>query len=335
LKARLTAKRICIAFALLFCINEFEIYGQTEGLLKLTQTIPLPGVEGRIDHLAVDLAEHRLFLCALGNNTLEVIDLEKGVGVHSIPGLGAPQGVAYISELNRLWVANDQEGICNFYDGKSLILAGRVKLGDDADNVRYDSIARRIYVGFGGGGLGILDASNGRRIGTIELSGHPEAFVLEKNGPRIFVNVPGAREVAVVDRRKGAMISRWKTDWALANYPLAFDETNRRLFVGCRRPAKIVVLNSDSGAAMTSFKIDGDADDVFYDATRHRLYAVCGDGAVDVIDQIDRDTYKIAAKIPTAAGARTGLFVPQWNSLFVAVPSRDNQRSELRQYAVE
>jgi DNA-binding beta-propeller fold protein YncE len=333
LKALLTAKRACIAFALLSCVNVLETYGQAEGPLKLTQTIPLPGVEGRIDHLAVDLAGHRLFLCALGNDTLEIIDVEKGVRVHSITGLGAPQGVAYIPELNRLLVANDQEGMCNFYDGKSLTLAGRVKFGDDADNVRYDSVARRIYVGFGGG-LGILDASNGRRIGTIELSGHPEAFVLEKKGPRIFVNVPGAREVAVVNRDKGAVISRWKTDWAFANYPLAFDETNRRLFVGCRLPAKIVVLNSDSGAVVTSFKIDGDADDVFYDATRHRLYAICGDGTIDVIDQVDRDTYKTSARMPTAAGARTGLFVPERHALFVAAPQLGTQGAEILRYQV-
>jgi hypothetical protein len=138
----------------------------------------------------------------------------------------------------------------------------------------------------------------------------------------------------VVDRHKGAVIAKWKTDWAFANYPLAFDETNRRLFVGCRLPPKIVVLNSDSGAAVTSLKIDGDVDDVFYDATRHRLYAVCGDGAVDVIDQIDRDTYKISARIATVAGARTGLFVPERGALFVAVPQRGKQGAELRRYQV-
>ena len=334
MKARLTAKKACIAFALLSWANVLGTCGQTEGPLKLTQTIPLPGVEGRIDHLAVDPAGQRLFLCALGNNTLEVIDLERGVRVHSITGLGAPQGVAYVPELSRLWVANDQEGICNFYDGKSFALAGSVKFGDDADNVRYDSLTRRIYVGFGGGALGILDAASGKKIGTIELPGHPEAFVLEINGPRIFVNVPGAREVAVVDRHKDAVIARWKTDWAFANYPLAFDETNHRLFVGCRLPAKIVVLNSDSGAAVTSFKIDGDADDVFYDGTRHRLYAICGDGAVDVIEQIDRDTYKTSARMPTAAGARTGLFVPERHALFVAVPQLGTQGAEILRYQV-
>ena len=211
LKARLTAKKAGIAFALLSCVNMLETYGQTEGPLKLTQTIPLPDVKGRLDHLAVDLSGQRLFLCALGNNTLEVIDLAKGTRVHSISGLGAPQGVAYVAAANRLWVANDRNGICNFYDGKSFALGGSVNFEDDADNVRYDSLAQRIYVGFGDGGLGILDARSGEKIGAIKLSGHPEAFVLEKKGTRIFVNVPTAGHVAVIDRDKREVAARWKT----------------------------------------------------------------------------------------------------------------------------
>lgn len=303
--------------------------------LHLVQTVSLPGVEGRIDHLAVDLPGRRLFLCALGNNTLEVIDLAKGTRVHSISGLGAPQGVAYVAAANRLWVANDRNGICNFYDGKSFALGGSVNFEDDADNVRYDSLEQRIYVGFGDGGLGILDARSGEKIGAIKLSGHPEAFVLEKKGTRIFVNVPTARHVAVIDRDKREVAARWKTDGAFANFPIAVDELNRRLFVGCRRPAEIVVLNTDSGAVVTKVKIGGDVDDVFYDVARHCLYAICGAGSVDVIDQIGRDTYKMSVKIPTASGARTGLFVPELNSLFVAVPHHGKQGAELRAYAVD
>lgn len=302
---------------------------------RLAQTIALPGVQGRIDHLAIDLAGKRLFVCALGNNSLEVLDLEKGARVRSISRLGAPQGVAYVPESGRLFVADDKDGVCHFYDGRSFALLGNTNFEDDADNVRYDTVAKRIYVGFGNGGIGILDAETGRNLGRIKLSGHPEAFVLEKQGTRIFVNVPSARHVAVLDRNRAEVTATWATDWAFANYPMALDETNHRLFVGCRLPAKIVVLNSDSGAVVTSFKIGGDVDDIFYDAARHRLYAICGDVSVDVIDQIDRDTYKMSEQIPTASGARTGLFAPELNSLFVAVPHSENQNSEVRRYAIE
>jgi hypothetical protein len=304
--------------------------------LRLVQTVPLSGVEGRIDHLAVDLPGRRLFVCALGNNTVEVIDLERGARVHSISGLGAPQGVAYVPEPSRLYVANDKDGICNFYDGRSFAVLGSTHFEDDADNVRYDNVAKHIYVGFGDGGIGILDANTGRDLGRIKLSGHPEAFVLEKQGSRIFVNVPTSKHVAVADRRKGGgVVATWTTDGASANFPMTFDEPHHRLFIGCRSPAKLVVLNSDSGLVVTTIAIPDDTDDIFYDERRHRLFAICGGGAIAVIDQINPDTYKTSAMIGSASGARTGLFVPELNSLFVAIPHRGSQGAEVRRYAVQ
>src|SRR5437667_2176612 len=170
---------------------------------KLKQTIPLPGVEGRIDHLAIDASGERLFVCALGNNTVEVLDLRKGERIHSITGFGAPQGIAYIPELNRIFVANDKGGICKIYDGKSFEAVGELDFKDDADNVRYDDATKKVNVGFGSGGIAVVNAPDGKQIGSIKLSAHPEAFELEKNGKRIFVNVPNSRHVAVIDRDKG------------------------------------------------------------------------------------------------------------------------------------
>ncbi len=302
---------------------------------RLSQTIPLPGIQGRIDHLAVDPRENRLFVCALGNDSVEVIDLQKGEQVHSLTGFGAPQGVGYAPESERLFVANDKGGLCNIYDGKSFARLEQVDLKDDADNVRYDSATRRIYVGYGNGELGIVDIAAGKRVGSIKLSAHPEAFVLEKDGPRIFVNVPAAQHVAVIDRAQAKVIATWKTDDASANFPLTLDESNHRLFVGCRSPAMLVVLNTDTGDVVTTIAISGDVDDVFYDEKRHRLYAICGAGTIDLIDQMDRDTYSVTGKIATAAGARTGLFIPELNSLFVAVPRRGSQDAEVRRFAVD
>jgi DNA-binding beta-propeller fold protein YncE len=303
--------------------------------LQLKQTIPLPGVEGRIDHLDLDAAGERLFVCALGNNTVEVLDLRKGVRVHSVTGLGAPQGVVYVPELNRLYIANDKGGVCNIYDAKSFQLIGKVDFQDDADNVRYDSAKKQIYIGFGSGGIGIINAADGKRVGSIKLAAHPEAFELEKRGRRIFVNVPNAGHVAVIDRDKGEVTTTWKTGGASGNFPMAFDEANHRLFIACRNPAKLVVLNADSGDVVTTIDISGDPDDVFYDAKRRRLYAICGAGYVDIIEQADPNIYKPSAKIPTASGARTGLFVPERDNLFVAVPRRGSQPAEIRCYQVK
>ncbi len=303
--------------------------------IELKRTIPLPGVEGRIDHFDFDTSGERLFVCALGNNTVEVVDLNKGERVHTISGLGAPQGVAFVPELNRLLVANDKGGVCNIYDANSFQLIGKVEFGDDADNVRYDSASKRIYVGFGSGGIGIINAVDGKQVGSIKLAAHPEAFELERQGHRIFVNVPTARHVAVIDRDKGEVIATWKTDGAFGNFPMALDEANHRLFVGCRLPSKLVVLDTASGKTVTSVGISGDPDDIFYDSKRHRVYVICGAGKIDIIDQTDANTYKALAKINTADGARSGLFVPERDALFVAVPHRGSQRAEIRRYQIE
>jgi DNA-binding beta-propeller fold protein YncE len=320
--------------ALLGCLALSPLHAQNAPL-KPARTIPLAGVEGRIDHFGFDSVGQRLFVCALGNNSVEVIDLREGERIHSITGLGAPQGVAYVPEVDRLFVANDRGGILKIYDGKAFTSLGEVNLNDDADNVRYDEAEKRVYVGFGSGGLAIINASDGKQIGSIKLSAHPEAFQLEKSGKRIFVNVPNSRDIAVVDRDQDKVIARWKTDLAFANFPMALDEANHRLFVGCRLPSKLVVLNTDSGDVVTKVDISGDTDDVFYDKKRHRIYVICGAGKIDVIEQTDPNTYKALTKLDTANGARTGLFVPERDTLFVAVPHRGSQKAEIRAYHVD
>jgi DNA-binding beta-propeller fold protein YncE len=319
----------------LCCTGIVTVAAQSAAPLKLKQTIPLSGVEGRIDHFAFDPPGDRLFVCALGNNTVEVLDLRKGERIHSITGLGAPQGIAYIPELDRIFLANDKGGICKIYDGKSFQMVGELDFKDDADNVRYDEATKKIYVGFGSGGIAVVNVPDAKQIGSIKLSAHPEAFALEKQGKRIFVNVPDARHVAVIDREKGEVIGKWGTDLAFGNFPMALDEANHRLFVGCRHPSKLVVLNTDSGQIVAKIDISGDSDDLFYASKRHCIYAICGAGKIDVIEQIDPNIYRTLTKIDTAEGARTGLFVPERDMLFVAVPHRGSQQAEIHCYAIK
>jgi len=285
--------------------------------------------------MAFDAAGERLFVCALGNNTVEVLDLRKGQRIHSITGLGAPQGIAYIAELNRIFIANDKGGICKIYDGKSFQQISELNFEDDADNVRYDGATRKIYVGFGSGGIAVVNAPDGKQIGSIKLSAHPEAFELEKNGKRIFVNVPNSRHVAVIDREKGKVVATWKTDLAFGNFPMALDDANHRLFIGCRLPPKLVVLNTETGEVVAKIDISGDPDDVFYDNKRRRIYAICGAGKIDIIEQTDPNTYAASSRVDTADGARTGLFVSERDTLFVAVPHRGSQPAEVRAYHIE
>ena len=232
-------------------------------------------------------------------------------------------------------MANDKGGVCKIYDGKSFQKISELNFKDDADNVRYDDATKKIYVGFGSGGIAIVNAADGKQIGSIKLSAHPEAFELEKNGKRIFVNVPNSRHVAMIDREKGVVVATWKTDLAFGNFPMALDEANHRLFVGCRLPSKLVVLNTKSSNIVAKIDISGDPDEVFYDSKRHCIYAICGAGKIDIIEQTDPDTYRISTKVDTADGARTGLFVSKHDALFVAVPHRGSQKAEVRAYRVE
>jgi DNA-binding beta-propeller fold protein YncE len=309
-----------------------NLEAEEAGPLRLIQTIPLRNVEGRIDHMAVDLKGERLFIAALGNNTVEVLDLRAGKHIHSITGLHEPQGVGFIPEFNRIFVANAKSGACDVFDGSSFKLIKTIKFSDDADNIRYDPVARRVYVGYGSGALGIIDAASGAQLGEIKLEGHPESFQLEKSGTRIFVNIPTSQKIVVVDREKRAAITAWLTAGATANFPMALDDTHHRLFVGFRKPATLVVFDTESGKAVAHLDSPGDADDIFYDSKRQRIYISGGDGFIGIIQQQDADQYKTLTKIPTASGARTSLFVPELGRLFLAVPHRGAQTAEVRVY---
>jgi DNA-binding beta-propeller fold protein YncE len=309
-----------------------DVQAEESPPLRMVQTIPLPNVEGRIDHLTVDLKSQRLFIAALGNNTVEVVDLQAGKRIQTIGGFQEPQGVGFIPEFNKLFVANGKSGACDVFDGSSLKRVKSIKLSDDADNIRYDAAKRHVLVGYGGGALAMIDAASGDQIGEIKLKGHPESFQLEQSGPRIFVNIPAARQITVVDREKRAVTAAWPTGDAAANYPMALDETHHRLFVGFRKPARLVVFDTESGKVVARLESPGDADDVFYDGSRRRVYVSGGEGSIGIFQQKDADRYEPIAKIPTAAGARTALFVPELNRLYLAVPHRGSQKAEIRVY---
>lgn len=303
-------------------------------LMRLTQTIALPGVEGRIDHLSIDEAGQRLFAAAIGNNTVEIIDLKAGKRAHSLTGLSEPQGVAYVPESDKLFVSNGGDGSLKVFDGHTLEQVAKLDFKDDADNLRYDAPTGRVFVGSGNGAIGIVDARALKRVGEINLPGHPEAFELEKNGERIFVNVPTTRKIEVVDGKRNAVVGNWPVNDAQANFPMAIDENHHRLFVGCRKPAELIVFDTQSGKGIGRWAIDGDADDIFYGASRKEVYVVCGAGFIDIFRQMDADHYNSIGKIPTATGARTGLFVPNENRFYLAVPHRGKEPAEIRVYDV-
>jgi YVTN family beta-propeller protein len=300
-------------------------------LMKQVQAIPLEGVEGRFDHFAADLAGKRLYVAALGNNSLEVIDLVAGKWIKSVSGLKKPTGVRVLPDSGNVVVASGDDGKVRVYD-RELKLLGSLGGLDDADNVRLDASGKLAYVGYGEGAIAVVDPRRPEKLASIKLESHPEAFQLEGDGHRIFVNVPGGRHVAVVDREKKAVVARWRLREAESNFPMALDERGHRLFVGCRKPAKVLVLDTRTGKTVAAVECCGDTDDLFFDAPSNRLYVTGGAGCISVIERSDADHYRLLGIVPTAEGARTSFFVPETGTLYVAVPHRGSQRAEVRAY---
>ena len=318
---------------LAFLLLSFAGGLQAEELLALEASIPMPGVRGRIDHLAVDVKGERLFVAALGNDTLEVIDVKQRKRVHSVPGLAEPQGVAYVPSLNRVFVANGNDGSVRSFDAGSWKLLQSTAYGDDADNLRIDPASGRIWVGYGSGALGEFGV-DGAKQSEIRLDAHPESFQIERDGTRIFVNLPGSKNIAVVDRAKKAVVGSWTTGGPQANYPMTLDESNRRLVIVTRNPARLVVFDTSDGRRVATLPVVGDCDDVFYDAQRRRIYAIGGEGAISVFEQRTPHQYAELGRVATVKGARTGLFSADLDRLFVAVRATGSEAAAIRIYAI-
>lgn len=303
--------------------------GQSTQPLHLEKTIELPDVQGRIDHMSVDVKGQRLFVSALGNNTVEVIDIKAGKRIKTLSGLAEPQGVLYVSANDRIYVANAKDGSVRIFDGTSYVLLKTIDYGDDADNLRYDAGRQRIFVGYGSGGLGEVDIQGSKVAGT-KLDAHPESFQLEKDSSRTYVNLPNSRKIAVVDRDKNAITATWGTGMSFANYPMALDEKDHRLFVITRFPAHLLVFDTTNGKIVQSLSAVGDCDDVFYDPTRRRIYASGGAGAISVFEQQDPEHYKESARIATVKGARTSFFSPEVDRLFLGVRRHGSQTAAIQ-----
>ncbi len=331
---------VCITVLIFGCyaLSQDDASAPKRALLLLVQEIPLPNVGGRIDHFTFDAKRKRVIGAALGNNTVEVVDTFAGRDVHSIAGAAAPQGVVYVSELNRLFVANGTDGKLRVYDGDTFKLINTLDIGEDADNVRYDPAEKRVYVAYGGdeeGGIAVIDAASGKRLDDVaKLDAHPESFQIAASRPVIYANIATKAKVVVIDRNTHKV-----TDWPLrtgkANYPMALDEADHRLFVVTRKPAQLVVLDSDSGAMVASVLCVNDSDDLYYDTARKRIYAPGGEGFISVVQQIDADHYQSLAKVPTTIGARTGLWYEKRDRFYLAVPASSKQGAALWVYAPE
>lgn len=303
---------------------------QSSSPLKLVQTISLPGVEGRIDHMALDETRGQLFIAALGNDSLEVVNLRTRT-VRSLKGFSEPQGVVVLPVQGQVFVTNGGDGTGVFLNTETLEIKRRINIGPDADNVRFDG--KRLFVGYGSA-LAVLDVQ-GAKLLDVKLEAQPESLQLEtdKTGvtTRVFVNVPGANHVAVVDLEKRAVTNTWPVP-AASNFPMAFDSARHRLLIATRSPARLIAFDTNTGKVTANLETVGDADDVFVDGSS--IYVSGGAGFISVVET-RKEEFKEVARVNTASGARTALFDPTGKRLFIAVPHRGNQVASIQVLEVQ
>ncbi len=306
--------------------------------LRLVQTIPL-SVDGRMDHLAIDVKGMRLFVAALGNNTVEVIDLRAGKVINSLTEPKKPQGVWYVPSLKKLFVASGNDGMVRVYNGETMALIASIKLDLGPDLLGYNSRTKVVYVGYGGedakndyGNVGIIDARKNKHAGDIKTVAHPGGILVDDSGRRLYVTIPATSEVVVIDPKSNQIIKSWKVTEAQRTVSLALDQANGRLFVGARTPGRVMVYDTKSFNKVAEFPTVGLLDGMFFDSTRKRLYVSGGEGFVDVVQLQAGDRYEPLTKTPTRPMARTSLFVPELNRYYVALPRKDTESAEIRVY---
>lgn len=315
---------------------------QTQGRellpLQLEEQVPVPGVAGRLDHFTADAKRRRLFVSALGNNSLEVIDVFAGRVVHSIKGLAQPQGPLYVPGVDKLYVANAEDGKVRIYDGATYTLRKTIDFGKDPDNMRYDEASKTVFVGFGedDGGIAMIDPKTDERTGQVyKTEGHPESFQVEASGGHIFVNVPDAGFVVEsIDRKSGA-VTKWPLKGLRGNYAMALNEQDHRLYTITRKTPMMVVLNTETGNEVARMRVAGECDDVYFDASRKRIYVIGAEGFISVVQENDPDHYELLANVPSGVGVRTGYFFAKRDRFYVGVPAKGSEPAQVWTYEAE
>jgi DNA-binding beta-propeller fold protein YncE len=334
-------------WAVVFCfLGCAALAGSQEGVkqpLQLVQTISIPNVKGRLDHMEADVRGKRLFLAGLENGTFEVVDLRAGTWTRSIPGFKKPQGVLYVPKLNKLFLASGDDGMVRVFRGDTLRLLDAIELEPGPNRIVYEPNSKLVYVGYGGkdagkdyGEVGIIDAQNDKHIGDIKVTAHPSELLLNKSGTTLFVFISIADQLQVIDTNKRQLVSTWPVS---SQRPggAAFDESTSRLFIGTRTPAEMIVMDSKSGKEVAHFPTVEGQDGVYFDGLRKRVYVSGGrelpNGFVCVYQQKGADQYETIGKISTRAGAGTSFWSPELNRYYVAAPANNKEDAAILVYA--
>ena len=331
-------KTYCVLVAMIIAFPVL-VNAQSAPPLQLVQTIPMPNVKGRIDHMDVDVKGKRLFVAGLENGSLEVVDLHAGKRLKSIPGFKKTQGVAYVPSLNKVFVASGDDGMLRVFRGDTLDLLDTIKLELGPNRVAYDPNSELLYVGYGGkdagkdyGEVGIIDAKTDKHVSDIKVEAHPAELLLDKSGKTLFVFVSAASKVQVVDTHKGEVVSTWPVS-SQRNGDGAFDEKTHRLFMGTRTPPQMIAMDSQTGKEVANLPTVEGMDGVYFDAAHKRVYVSGGRdqdvGYIFAYQQKDADHYETIGKMPTKPGAGTSFWSPELNRYYVAAPAHDSEEAAI------
>ena len=329
-----------IAFVCVMVIGQpADVQSQEKEPLRLIQTIPLPNVHGRIDHMDVDVKGQRLFVAGLENGTLEVVDLKAGKWARSIPGFKAPQGIAYLPALNKIFVASNDDGVVRVFRGDTFELLDTIQLDLGPNRVAYDPHTNLLYVGYGGrvakkdkGEVGIIDVKTDRHVGDIDVGLRAAEILMDKAGQTLFVFDNVAAKIQVIDTKKRTMVSAWQVSSERPGDG-ALDEAHHRLMIGTRMPPTMTAMDSETGKEVTSLPTVEGMDGVYYDGIHKRVYVSGGRdadvGYVFVYQQQDADHYTQIGKIPTRTFAGTSFWSPELNRYYVAAAANDKQEADI------
>ena len=303
--------------------------GQERNTLRLVQRIALPNVQGNLNHMSVDAARQRLFVPAPSDGKLEIVDLASGKPWRSLNS-ERPAAARFAAELNQLYVSSGRN--LYFYDTTNFGLTARLDLGGRLDEIAYDATVKRLYVGCmtdAETGIAVIALPEGKLLERIPLPDSPQGILAEESGTRIFANVPDRNYVAVVNRYSLKIMEQWGLKGGSDNFPMALDEPDHQLLVACRTPAELFVLDTRSGKVIAHLPCVGDADDLWYDATRKRVYVSGGEGTISVIEQEPTGRFRLLGTVATAPDAATSIFSDQLDALYVAVPRRASKPAEI------
>ena len=332
--------------SILFVTLAFQANPQENQPMKLVATTPLPNFSGDFDHFGVDLKGNRLFLTAEEHKTVEVFDLKTGKRIHSITGFEEPHAMVYLPETDRLIVTdgNEEGGMVRLVNGKDYKFLDTIKLRPNVDAGVFNPVNKYYYVEVGGSAskaqthlLSIIDTKTFKHIGDITVPGNrSEGMAIDRAGKKLYVNLTGTDEVGVVDLDRRQLVAKWPVPDAHVENSMALDEDNHRLFIATRQPAKFFVYNTDTGKTVTVLPCAGFNDDMWFDAARKRIY-VTGSETTSVFEQQDADHYRSIAEVPTGYRARTSVFVPSLNRLYVAVSAtgKPDAKMSLQIYSVQ